>query len=263
MGWLDGTGRNADGSVIDPPAGVDPSVMPPDGQHVLGIATGKGVQVYHATGSPVAWVLYGPDAQLFDGATQVGTHTVGPTWTALSDGSAIHGQKLAQAAGGSGNVPLLLLQVYSRDGDGVFNRVNFVQRLQTNGGVAPDGVGLDDRYLSSEARMTYQATYYFWGDPLMAPQYPNSGTATGTGEMLVISSDPGGEGAALYVNGARQDTLTSGSPPSGQPLALVAQVPPGTYAIRVWAPGFHSYTQDVTVVDGQRTEVDIPGLTPF
>jgi hypothetical protein len=61
----------------------------------------------------------------------------------------------------SGAVPWLLLQATSTSGSGVFTKVTYVQRLNTNGGKAP-ATGCDATSVSTETRVPYSGDYYFY-----------------------------------------------------------------------------------------------------
>lgn len=115
--------------------------------------------------NPIQWVLKAPQADLFDAANQkIGTHYAGPTWES-TDGSKVVGTKIASAASPtSGNIPWLLLQAKSTSGMGVFTKVTYVQRLDTQGGVAPAD-GCDAGHLGAESPVSYEANYVFYGAP--------------------------------------------------------------------------------------------------
>jgi hypothetical protein len=121
-----------------------------------------GAQVYACAAAPFAWTLKRPDAILVDGTgAKAGSHGAGPTWTA-KDGSAVVGQKVAQAdAPTPGAVPWLLLRATSTSGTGVFAAVTYVQRVNTRGGKAP-ATGCDAKTVGNEARVDYSADYLFF-----------------------------------------------------------------------------------------------------
>ena len=83
-------------SLQQPP---DPT-LPPANAHVKATAVGLGVQVYKCAPQDggFQWALEMPVAKLFDPDThqEVGTHSVGPTWT-WNDGSSITGKVSAKA----------------------------------------------------------------------------------------------------------------------------------------------------------------------
>ena len=136
-------------------AQVPDNLKPPPSEVVLLKALGKGKQVYVCQDSK--WVLDRPEANLFDeGGKQIGKHYKGPTWEA-TDGSKVTGQVQQRAdAPKAGAVPWLLLRATS--GSGAFNRVTYIQRLDTEGGVAPSR----SCARGAEISISYQATYYFF-----------------------------------------------------------------------------------------------------
>lgn len=138
--------------------------------------TGRGTQIYSCknTGSAYAWVLKGPDAQLFNAAGQVvGRHFFGPQWEA-NDGSRIAGQLLVASASPDGrqeNVPWLVLRAQIEQADGIFGHVRIITRTETHGGAAPTapcGPQQSGQIISE----VYSATYTFFSGP--------EGTASGT-----------------------------------------------------------------------------------
>jgi hypothetical protein len=126
---------------------------PPDGQHVVLTATGKGVQIYscqNVSGSP-QWVFLAPEAKLFNMAgMEIGTHGAGPVWK-FNDGKSVKGQVVAKSdAPGSGDIPWLLLK-----GEGSFD---YIRRSETDGGIAPSGAC----QIGHTERVPYSATYTFY-----------------------------------------------------------------------------------------------------
>jgi Protein of unknown function (DUF3455) len=148
-------------SLQEPP---DPTLPPPDA-HVKVTAIGLGVQVYKCAPQDggFQWVLEMPLAKLFDPAThqEVGTHSVGPTWT-WNDGSSITGKVLQKrAATDPLNVPWLLLETHSTGTPtGVLADVTLVRRSDTQAGVPP--MACDAEHQNNEVRVPYQATYTFY-----------------------------------------------------------------------------------------------------
>ncbi|WP_447045627.1 DUF3455 domain-containing protein [Vreelandella sp. H-I2] len=110
----------------------------------------------------MGWVFKGPHAALNDSeGTQVGSYYGPPaTWEAL-DGSKITGTQLATATNGDGNIPLQLVEANPAEGEGAMTGVSYIQRLNTQGGVAPD-VACDMDHEGAIAVVTYQADYHFW-----------------------------------------------------------------------------------------------------
>lgn len=149
------------------PPQVPENLKVPETEAVLLKALGKGKQIYVCSAKPgdkgqFAWVLDRPQAELMDekGAV-VGKHYKGPVWEA-ADGSKVGGQVQQRANAPNGNaVPWLLLKATSHEGMGIFARVTYVQRVNTEGGLAPPA-GCDKSHAGAEAPADYQANYFFY-----------------------------------------------------------------------------------------------------
>ncbi|MCP1315926.1 MULTISPECIES: DUF3455 domain-containing protein [unclassified Halomonas] len=140
-------------------------VQVPDGNSVALETVGVGTIKYMCEtndAGDVAWVFKGPSAALNDGeGAQVGSYYGPPaTWEAM-DGSKVTGTELATAANGDGNIPLQLVEANPAEGDGAMSGVSYIQRLNTEGGVAPD-MACDADHEGAIAIVTYQADYIFW-----------------------------------------------------------------------------------------------------
>jgi hypothetical protein len=125
-----------------------------------------GVQIYTCQASKddatkFEWAFKAPDAQLTEKGKPAGKHYAGPTWEA-TDGSKVIG-KLEQKvdAPGAADIPWLLLSAKSHEGSGRFEKVSFVQRVDTKGGKAP-AAGADAAHVGQEQRVQYTATYLFY-----------------------------------------------------------------------------------------------------
>jgi len=139
----------------------------PKGQKVLLKALGKGVQIYEckataADSRKFEWSFKAPEADLTNKhGKKIGTHYRGPTWEA-SDGSRVVGEVLKKAdAPRPGAIPWLLLKAKTNEGTGTFAKVTYIQRLDTEGGMAPPA-GCDQAHVNTEARVDYSANYYFY-----------------------------------------------------------------------------------------------------
>lgn len=110
-----------------------------------------------------AWQFKGPQADLFDASgLKVGTHGAGPSW-ALNDGSSLVGQVQASTpASVPGAIPWLLLGVKGRNGSGQLDKVSAIQRLATQGGLAPSKEGCTASASGQVSRVAYTADYVFW-----------------------------------------------------------------------------------------------------
>jgi hypothetical protein len=149
------------------PADVPAALQAPAGQEPFLQVHATGVQVYECAAKADApgvwaWQFRGPEATLTDAAGKtIGRHFAGPSW-ASSDGATIVGQVGASAAAPEkGDIPWLLLAVKSRTGEGLLTRTASVQRLDTEGGVAPaSACGMANA--KQVERVGYTATYVFW-----------------------------------------------------------------------------------------------------
>ncbi len=144
---------------------ADDAVAPPSGARLLLKASAEGVQIYACQhqGSGTAWTLRAPGAVLRDPAgKEIGKHYAGPTWQAL-DGSTVEGEVMRRADAPGGNaIPWLLLRAKSHGGAGQFADVGFIQRIDTQGGLAP--VAMCDTTMEP-VRVPYSATYLFYARP--------------------------------------------------------------------------------------------------
>jgi len=120
----------------------------------------KGVQIYKWNGT--AWVLDSPRASLFAEDNyfgEVGSHYVGPTWESKS-GSKVKAARVV----GTGCTPdpsaiaWLLLKKVETSGAGIFANVEYIQRTNTVGGLAPAEAGS----LNEVREIPYTAEYYFY-----------------------------------------------------------------------------------------------------
>jgi hypothetical protein len=155
------------GCAIAPPQ-VPDNLRTPPAQQVNLIAYAQGVQIY--TCGPAqdrpgqyAWNFKAPEATLADrSGNTIGRHYAGPTWES-PDGSKVVGQVVASNPGTDANaIPWLLLSAKSVSGNGVFTRTQSVQRIQTVAGKAPAGGCANAADAGKEARVPYQAIYYFY-----------------------------------------------------------------------------------------------------
>jgi hypothetical protein len=138
-----------------------PAALKPDGMAPYLQVSATGVQLYVCGMSNGAWTWThkGPEAALLDAQNEIGKHYAGPTWEAFSGGRIV-GAVAANAPGGAGNIPWLLLDVKSREGSGVFTEAKGILRIDTVGGVAP-AQGCDEAHPGQEARVPYTANYIF------------------------------------------------------------------------------------------------------
>ena len=140
-------------------APVPEALQPSADQRVFVDLAATGVQIYECRAGQGApqWAFVAPDAQLFDArGRRAGTHGAGPFWQA-PDGSRVVGSVQARSDV-AGAIPWLLLRTRSTGGPGAFERVSHIQRLHTEGGLAPaDGCRADR--VGAQVRVPYRADY--------------------------------------------------------------------------------------------------------
>lgn len=151
---------------VSVPAVPDGIKVPPT--EVLSFAANaKGVQIYECqvkkdTTAQYEWVFRAPEAELFDRrGKRIGRHYGGPTWES-NDGSKVIGEvKGSEPSTDAKAISWLLLQAKTHEGNGIFSRVNIIQRLETVGG-KPPAQGCDQSGSGKEVRVPYTAVYYFY-----------------------------------------------------------------------------------------------------
>lgn len=136
-----------------------------DGSELSLVADAEGVQVYvcqtDAKTMVTKWTLERPDALLFGANGRVVAHHYeGPTWEGL-DNSTVHGVRSAGKTVDSSAIDWLLLKADAHTGDGIFSKVTWIQRLNTEDGLAPAS-GCDAAHIGAHVRSPYTATYYFY-----------------------------------------------------------------------------------------------------
>lgn len=119
-----------------------------------------GVQIYRWNGA--AWELKAPDANLYADRNyrgQVGIHYAGPKWESNS-GSVVKASRLNGCdVDPTHSIQWLLLRKDYTEGNGIFNGVTFIQRVNTSGGLKPTEPGM---FTGEEKRIPYTAEYYFY-----------------------------------------------------------------------------------------------------
>jgi hypothetical protein len=108
------------------------------------------------------WVFVGPDAKLTDrGGKMVGKYYGPPaTWESM-DGSKLTGAQLAVAPAAAGSIPLQLVKANPAMGSGAMNGVTYIQRVATQGGVAP-ATACAATNMGAKQIVKYQADYIFY-----------------------------------------------------------------------------------------------------
>ena len=151
------------------PQDVPNSLRVSNDQVLLLKTLGYGVQIYDCKSTATnpktfVWTFRQPKANLLsDDWKQIGIHGRGPFWASY-DGSRTIGSAKASVPSPDPikDIPLLLLSATSDGGDGIFSGINFIQRLDTRGGVAPTGTCNPNR--KSTIGVPYSAFYYFYGN---------------------------------------------------------------------------------------------------
>jgi Protein of unknown function (DUF3455) len=146
-------------------AAIPDAIKVPGGNSAYLTIHAKGDQVFHCVlkAGEYSWKWHAPEAKLYDTQNQVlvGSHGAGPSWT-HRDGSSIKAKVLQKTdAPDNSAAAWLLLVVTEHKGDGVLAKANYIQRINTLGGVAPLS-GCDANHLGSEKRVAYIADYNFY-----------------------------------------------------------------------------------------------------
>ena len=124
-------------------AALPAAVQVPAGHRVAMETTGVGEITYEcrakaAMAGEFEWVFVGPMAQLNDrGGRAVGKYWGPPaTWESM-DGSKVTATQVAVSPAATGNIPMQLVKANPAMGTGAMTGVTYIQRVATNGGVAP------------------------------------------------------------------------------------------------------------------------------
>jgi Protein of unknown function (DUF3455) len=137
----------------------------PDGNNLQLTLHAKGDQVFHCVlkAGEYSWKWHAPEAKLYDtqNQTEVGSHGAGPSWT-YKDGSGVTAKVLQKVdAENKASAPWLLLEVTAHKGEGLLSLTRYIQRINTQGGVAPES-GCDPNHLGAEKKVPYSADYVFF-----------------------------------------------------------------------------------------------------
>lgn len=149
------------------PMNVPQPIQVPGNVTYLYETKASGYQIYRCEADSKGnyqWALKAPDATLYNAQGKTfGSHYAGPTWQA-NDGSHVVGEVEAKIASpnDANAVAWLLLKVKARGGNGIFNNVTYINRINTEGGQAPKDTCNQTR-LGDEYRAHYSTVYYFYG----------------------------------------------------------------------------------------------------
>ena len=142
----------------DLPAGCESLEVEP-GHRLAYRSFAIGVQRYRWDG--LAWVFVEPVATLYADDQyhgKVGIHFGGPTWQGNSGGKVV-AAKTKECKPDPASIAWLQLKATSNQGPGLFGSVSFIQRVNTNGGVAPTAPGTT---IGQLADVPYTTEYYFY-----------------------------------------------------------------------------------------------------
>ncbi len=155
------------------PAEVDLPVNLPAGNTRVATYYAKGVQKYKAQlkagGGPESyeWVFVAPKADLYDVTNaKVGTHMAGPFWAVSHSHTGMADSIFAQQFSPARTVTvdaasIAWLQLKPKEGKtptGIFAEVDYIQRIATTGGKAPD---VAPKAITDTADVPYTAIYRF------------------------------------------------------------------------------------------------------
>ena len=147
--------------------GLPAAVQVPAGNKVAMETVGAGDITYEcrakaATAGEYEWVFVGPEAKLMDrGGKMVGKYYGPPaTWESM-DGSKLTGAQLAVAPHAAGSIPLQLVKANPAMGTGSMSGVTYIQRVATQGGVAP-AMACAATNMGAKQVVKYQADYIFY-----------------------------------------------------------------------------------------------------
>ncbi len=152
-------------------ADIPEAIAVPAGHKLKYRVYATGVQIYEvkrssADPSQFVWVNIAPSANLYaqpNYHNQVGQHYGGPTWEFTKGpykGKKTVGVKLAGVTVDPAAIPWLLLQA-NENLSSPGNRVTYLQRIHTTGGLAPAGTP-NEANLGQVEEVPYTATYLFF-----------------------------------------------------------------------------------------------------
>ena len=148
-------------------AALPATVQVPAGHKVAFETVGVGEITYQCSAKKdmagqFDWVFVSPEARLLDrSGKQIGKYYGPPaTWESM-DGSKLTAVQLAVAPNMAGRIPLQLVKGNPAIGSGAMQGVTYIQRVHTQGGVAP-ATPCAAANLSTKQSVKYQADYIFY-----------------------------------------------------------------------------------------------------
>ncbi|WP_332824394.1 DUF3455 domain-containing protein [Ramlibacter sp.] len=143
------------------------AVQVPAGHKVAMETVGAGSITYECRAkanmaSEYEWFFVGPDARLMDrSGKQVGRYYGPPaTWENM-DGSKVTATQVAVSPAAAGSIPMQLVKANPAMGMGAMTGVTYIQRVATQGGVAP-AMACGATNLGARQVVQYQADYIFY-----------------------------------------------------------------------------------------------------
>ncbi len=129
------------------------------------ILQAKGSQIFLCVGEAgkYKWQWQAPEAILYEKKSRavVGYHAAGPSWT-FNDGSHVIASVVQKVDSPEKSAaPWLLLKVKQHSGSGILAQTLYIQRINTQGGIAPES-GCNTNHLGSEKKVAYSSDYIFY-----------------------------------------------------------------------------------------------------
>jgi Protein of unknown function (DUF3455) len=172
---------HANRDLVSPPVPPNLEVSAGNKLFLVGHATGTQQYICLPSGSSFAWILFGPQATLFNENTkQIITHFLSPnpsesdipraTWQHSNDTSAVWAMAIASSSDPNfvapDAIPWLLLEVVGDQqgatGGARLTRTAFIQRLNTSGGIAPLSGCAVSTDIGKRELVPYTADYFFY-----------------------------------------------------------------------------------------------------
>ena len=153
-------------AAVSEPSGLDARLRAPATETPAFMLAGDGVYIYQCRASFVdpnvfEWAFVGPDATLYDGSASVARHATVGLYESLRDTSSTSGVVRGSQPAGGANLPWVIMRAQPLSEAGMFAGVTSIQRVNTVGG-APPAAGCNADNAGEEARVAYQAEYYFY-----------------------------------------------------------------------------------------------------
>ena len=151
--------------------GIPDSLKVPEGNRLVADGFARGFQIYQVKRSAsnpnvFTWVNIAPLATLYtkpNFTDQMALHFAGPTWQITkghNKGQSVVGKKLVGITPDPTAIQWLLLQAVDSLSS-ANNKITFIQRLFTKGGLAPT-TGADEAHLGQLDSIPYTARYLFY-----------------------------------------------------------------------------------------------------